>query len=235
MEHADEVLYLLSDQGSATWLQRLRPSARSLHPLYQIGKRREKIYDEIAEAIVDPVRRGLRVCAAFYGHPGVFAFPSHEAVRRARREGFKARMLPGVSAEDCLYADLGLDPGLTGCQNYDATDFLLNRRTIDLSAALILWQVSVIGQQRASTLPSEEGLRILAEYLLERYPSGHEVTLYECSPYPVSDPIIRTTPLSGLGEMELSRLATLYIPPARSPQPDPAMLKRLGIELSLED
>jgi hypothetical protein len=37
-------------------------------------------------------------------------------------------MLPGISAEDCLFADLGIDPGIYGCQSYEATDFLANGR-----------------------------------------------------------------------------------------------------------
>ena len=43
------------------------------------------------------IRAGFRVCAVFYGHPGVFVYPSHEAIRRARAEGFAARMLPALT------------------------------------------------------------------------------------------------------------------------------------------
>ena len=50
---------------------------------------------EMVEEILAAVREGKRVCAVFYGHPGVYVKPSHEAVRRARKEGFEARMLPG--------------------------------------------------------------------------------------------------------------------------------------------
>jgi hypothetical protein len=34
-------------------------------------------------------------------------------------------MLPAVSAEDCLFADLGVDPGAAGCQSHEAADFLI--------------------------------------------------------------------------------------------------------------
>ena len=54
----------------------------------------------------------------------VFVQPSHESIAIARLEGFSARMLPGISAEDCLFADIGLDPGKDGCQSFEATDFL---------------------------------------------------------------------------------------------------------------
>ena len=32
-------------------------------------------------------------------------------------------MLPGVSAKDCLYADLLIDPSNPGCVTYEASDF----------------------------------------------------------------------------------------------------------------
>ena len=68
------------------------------------------MYARIVGDILDAVRGGASVCAAFYGHPGIFVTPSHDAVRRARAEGYPARMLPAVSAVDCLFADLGVDP-----------------------------------------------------------------------------------------------------------------------------
>jgi hypothetical protein len=66
-----------------------------------------------------PVARGVTVirnvlCVALYGHPGVFACVGHEAIERARAEGIDAQMLPGISAEDCLFAELGVDPAVGG-------------------------------------------------------------------------------------------------------------------------
>ncbi len=54
-------------------------------------------------------------------------------------------MEPGISAEDCLYADLGLDPGTYGCQHYEASNLMFYQRTIDTAAYLILWQPGVAG------------------------------------------------------------------------------------------
>jgi len=71
------------------------------------------------------VRDGKRVFMAAYGHPGVFGYPTHESVRRARAEGFKTRMLPGVSAEDCMFGGLNFDPAMAGCLSYEPTDFLV--------------------------------------------------------------------------------------------------------------
>jgi hypothetical protein len=183
----------------------------------------------MADAIVAEVERGLDVCAAFYGHPAVFVQPSHAAVARVRARGLPAVMLPGVSAEDCLFADLGVDPSTSGCQSYEATDFLVHRRQIDVTAALVLWQVTAIGVATYEPTLAATGLRVLAEALRESYPARHEVTLYEASPFPIGAPVIERLRLGALGEATPTPLATLYVPPLRAPTPDPAMLERLGL------
>lgn len=138
------MLYLLADPITTRWVGDLNASAESLHDLYVTGGERRAAYTAMVERVLSWVRRDLAVCVAFYGHPGVFVAPGHEAVRAARLEGFRAEMLPGVSTEDCLFADLGIDPA-AGCQSYEATDFLLHGRRIDTSAALVLWQADELG------------------------------------------------------------------------------------------
>src|ERR671930_771661 len=164
---ADEAWYLVADPVTATWIERASPSARSLAPFYEENKDRREIYLAIVEEIVGRVREGLDVCLVLYGHPGVFAWPGHEAIRRLRADGLSARMLPGISTADCLVADLGLDPATTGCQSYEATDFLLRRRTIDTGALLVLWQVGLVGEWHFKLVPSMRGLPFLVERLLE--------------------------------------------------------------------
>ena len=128
----------------------------------------------MTEAILEPVRAGKRVCAAFYGHPGVFVLPSHDAIARARAEGFDAEMLPGVSAEDCLVADLGVDPAVNGMQSYEAGDFLRRRPATEPTTALVLWQIGVVGASTQSAHASAPALGELVALLLERYPAGHD-------------------------------------------------------------
>ena len=210
-------------------MKEIRADAQSLYDHYEQGVRRQEIYERITEAIVAEVRRGQTVCAAFYGHPGAFVYPSHEAVRRARAEGHSARMLPAVSAEDCLFADLGVDPGEAGCQSYEATDFLIRRREVDPTAALILWQVAVIGEAVYSTTPRKDGLALLAEYLSTWYEAGHVVTLYEASPYPLLEAIVATMPLVELPDAHATALSTLYVPPLEPRPRDTEMMDRLGL------
>lgn len=111
---AEVVLFVAGDALVATWITRLNPAAESLHVLYAPGKRRRQTYREMTARILAEVRQGRQVCAAFYGHPGVFVRPAHAAIRQARREGFPAGMLPGISAEDCLFADLEVTPSRPG-------------------------------------------------------------------------------------------------------------------------
>ncbi|OAX34568.1 hypothetical protein K503DRAFT_832959 [Rhizopogon vinicolor AM-OR11-026] len=75
----------------------------------------------MCEVMLKDVRAGHHVLGVFYGHPGVFVSPSHRAIAVARQEGYKARMLPGISAEDFMFADLEFDPAYSGCRTCEAT------------------------------------------------------------------------------------------------------------------
>lgn len=177
-----------------------------------------------------PVRNGRRVCAAFYGHPGVFVNPGHEAIRRARAEGYPARMQPAVSALDCLVADLGIDPAATGLQSYEATDFVMYRRRLDPTALLVLWQIGVVGELGYASEPRRESLVLVVDRLGRAYPRGHEVILYEASPFPlVADPFVQRLPFEELADARVPLLATLVVPPARKPRRDRAVTKMLGL------
>ncbi|MEJ7569255.1 MAG: SAM-dependent methyltransferase [Gaiellaceae bacterium] len=213
IQNADEVLFLVPDLVSEEVIRSLNPAARSLESCYANGEPRIEAYERMVNELLTPARAGRRVCAAFYGHPGVFVHPSHEAVRRARAEGIEARMQPGISAEDCLFADLALDPGAAGCQSYEATRFLERRPAIEPTAALVLWQIGVLGERASAFGPLPGALARLVERLLELYPPDHEAVLYEAAPYPGVDPVVRRVPLRALAEDELTPLSTLYVPP----------------------
>lgn len=227
IKRADRLLYLVTEPATETWLRGLNPSAETLRDCYAAGKSRLDSYGEMVERMLAAVRTGAAVCAAFYGHPGVFVNPGHEAVRRARREGFQARMLPAVSAEDCLFADLGVDPVDSGCQSYEATDFLAHKRRIDSTSALILWQAGVLGEASVARPGGgrRERLARLAEALRRHYAARHPVVLYEAAVFPVCKPRIRRVALANLAKTRIGSMVTLYIPPRPSREPDPAVMR----------
>lgn len=215
IEQADVVFVAASDTLVELWVQAMRPDVRSLQPYYAEGKARRQTYREMAEAILAEVRAGRRVCAAFYGHPGVFAQVPHDVVTRARAEGFQAVMEPGISAEACLYADLGIDPGRYGCQHYEATQFLIYRRMIDPSAYLVLWQIGLVGDvecRRYRGLPAHR--QLLVERLADHYPLEHEVVVYKAATTPLAEYRALQLRLHALPGTELSMHSTLVVPPA---------------------
>lgn len=230
---AEALLYLVADPITEAWLQELHATAESLHDAYAEGKPRLDSYREMVERLLMPVRRGRNVVAAFYGHPGVFVYPSHEAVRTARAEGYEAQMFPGISAEDCLFADLGIDPGPLGCCTFEATDFLVHRRRFDRGSHLILWQIGVVGElaHRRQRPADDRGLTLLTDALLEHYPPAHEVVVYEAAQLVVCPPRIHRTPLAGLPATPVTGISTLYVPPLERRVADREMLQRLGLPL----
>jgi uncharacterized protein YabN with tetrapyrrole methylase and pyrophosphatase domain len=231
MRGAARLFYIVADPVAEEVIRRLCPDgAESLYGLYGEGKPRLQTYQEMVDRILVSVRAGQRTVAAFYGHPGVFAYASHESIRRARAEGYRARMLPGISAEDCLFADLGVDPAQNGCQSYEASDFLLNGRIIDNSAQLILWQAGLIGDWTFRRYAYDtSAMPLLLEKLLRSYPQAHPVYIYEASSAPGCEPLIRPIMLQQLVTAGITATSTLYIPPARAAVPEPAYVSRIRL------
>jgi hypothetical protein len=230
IQQADRVLFAVADAWTARWVRSLNPAAESL-PYAQGNTPRRRIYAEMVERILGEVRKGLKVCAVFYGHPGVLAKAAHNAVRRAREEGFSARMLPGVSSIDCLFADLGLDPGQDGLQLFEATDFLIRGRLVDARTPLVLCQIGGVGNANAFD-PSDvacirRGLAALSEHLCRIYPAGHEGVIYEAPAQPLDSPRLDSVALSALAGARVDDVSTLYVPPVARAPVDAQMLNCL--------
>ncbi len=229
IEQADVVFVAVSDPLVELWVQQMHPDVRSLQPHYVEGRSRHATYRDMVDVMLTEVRAGRVVCGAFYGHPGVFAGVPHRALAQARAEGFDAHMEPGISAEDCLYADLSIDPGTYGCQHYEASQFMFYRRRIDPSAYLVLWQVGVAGDRSLRRLSTGAGHRqLLVDRLLEDYPSDHAVVLYEAATIPLAGPRIEGTSIAGLIDADLAMQTTLVVPPCRDMTRDHGMLDRLA-------
>lgn len=230
IEQADVVFAGLSDGIVELWLNKMHTDVRSLQPYYREGKSRMQTYRQMVDAILTEVRAGKRVCGVFYGHPGVFAWAPHKSIEIARSEGYPARMEPGISAEDCLYADLGIDPGRFGCQHFEASQLLFYQRRIDPTAYLVLWQVGLVGDQslaRFSTGPAYK--QLLVDVLARDYPLGHELIIYRTATLPIQSPRIERVVLGDLPQADIGMADTVVIPPARAMQVDHEMRARLDV------
>lgn len=228
---AEKVVYLVSDPVAEAVIRKFHGrSAESLQRFYAEDRVRKETYDLMVEAVLRPVRQGRRTCFAAYGHPGVFAYPTHEAIRRARAEGYRARMLPGISAEDCLFADLGIDPATTGCQTYEATDFLLYQRPMSPTSYLVLWQIGALGHVTYKGGGYDpRGMPHLLNRLLAQYPPQHPVIVYEAAVFAGHAATIRPLPLALLPQTPLSTASTLCVPPASTALADAHVLQAMGL------
>jgi tetrapyrrole methylase family protein/MazG family protein len=229
---SDCVLYLVNEPATREWIQQTNPNSESLEKLYSQHPLRQQNYQAITDYILEKVREQQHVCVVMYGHPVVFAQPALNAAIQAKAEGYFAKVLPGISAEDCLFADLLIDPSSCGCMSVEATDFLLHNRNFSANSHLIIWQVGMIGGLgHVSLHDNSKGIHLLVKHLQLQYPDTHPVTLYEAAQYPHFEPHIQCLPLKQLPDISISHIATLYVPPAIKAHTDPTMLNALGIHL----
>jgi hypothetical protein len=138
-------------------------------------------------------------------------------------------MEPGISAEDCLYADLGIDPGRHGCQHYEASQLLFYETRINPCACLVLWQVGLVGDRtlkRFSTGP--EYRQVLVDRLSRDYPLDHEVIVYRGATLPIQQPRIRRMALRDVSAAEISGVETVILPPASPLRPNREFRARLA-------
>ena len=222
LRRADEVVHLVPDPVAEALIRDWHPNAEhSLRRFYETGRARSESYAAMADFVMARLAEVDVLCLALYGHPGVFASVGHRSIARAREQGAIAWMVPGVSAEDCLFADLGFDPAERGCMSLDATDYLVNDRAADPAANLVLWQIGVVGDLEYRSERDESALAALIEKLTGIYPGSHEVVVYEAATIPTRPPDIQRVALANLADATLGRGSTLFVPPATPIRPDP--------------
>lgn len=227
IENADVVFVAASNVLIEEWVKTMNANVISLQQFYQEGLSRLVTYKNMVDAMLSELRKGNDVCGAFYGHPGVFAMPPHESIKLARKEGFKAHMEPGISAEDCLYADLGIDPGRVGCAHFEASQFLFNHRPFDPSAYLVLWQIGMAGDKAMESFETtEEQRQLLVDLLLETYPPNHQVILYECAVLPIENIRNDCCELKDLASQTVNLKTTLILPPSKKKEANKETIKK---------
>ncbi|WP_394199897.1 SAM-dependent methyltransferase [Shewanella waksmanii] len=236
IEQADVVFTGVSNSVVELWLQEMHSDVRSLQVFYAEGKSRHITYREMVGAMLNEVRAGKKVVGAFYGHPGVFAHAPHKSIEIAQSEGYPAVMVPGISAEDCLIADLGIDPGRVGCQQFEASQFMFYQRQYDPSCYLVLWQIGLAGDKSLTKFATGKAHRqVLIELLAQTYPLDHQVILYEAAVLPIDTVRKQRLTIAELADAEIFMHTTLVIPPSEKMRPNQAVLDRLAqIEQQLE-
>ena len=135
-----------------------------------------------------------------------------------------------MSAQDSLFADLGLDPSSFGLMTLDATDFLIRNRSLDPSMHVLLWQAECAGDDGFNFAGyRRHNFPILIERVSGFYPPDHPVVIYDASTFGHLPPVIQLKRLDTIKASDLSGISTLYLPPATTPETDRTMLERLGL------
>ncbi|MFQ6371373.1 SAM-dependent methyltransferase [Shewanella sp. YIC-542] len=233
IEQAQQIFSLMPDGFSQRWLTTLNDHVVDLQQFYAKPgevKNRRITYAQMVAAIMASVRAGKRVVGVFYGHPGVFACVPHMAIAQAREEGYRATMEPGISAEDCLWADLGIDPGNYGCQSLEASQLMFFAHQLDNVGYVLLWQIALAGEHTLTGFSTTAArLAILVKLLQKWYPLDHQVCLYEAANLPIGTCRAQWIGLEELPAATLNAITTLVIPPVRQLQYNLQVLQQLGL------
>lgn len=229
IKKAELVLFLVNEPVMEEWIIVHAKNAQNLATIYFSQSNRADAYRLISEEILLSLERYDFVCVIFYGHPTVFAHPGLDAIKKAKQIGVETKVLPAVSAEDCLFADLEIDPGDCGCYSVEATDLLVYQRCPDISSHLIIWQIGMLGNLGHESIVKLEAMELFIKHLLDFYSGDHLVVLYEASFYPGIDCSIKKIMLKDLAGQRISRISTLYIPPWKKNKANLLVLKKLGL------
>ena len=227
---ADELLFVVADPALDCGSRTVFEGTFAQHAVPAWPSTTPDLRQMVAE-ILEPLRRGSRVCAAFYGHPGVFVAPSHEAIRQAR---------PGLSRPDAARS-VGRElpdrrprgrPRRARLAELEATRLCWRAHSRSNRSGVVLWQVDAVGKLTWNLDPEPHGLRVLGEHLLGALPTGTRSSSMPRSLYPVADAIIEPVRLDALAELGATPGPTLYVPPLppdRRPRHRPATRHHTGV------
>lgn len=218
LQHADIVFYHANSGVSAALIQQLNPNIVDLYEYYGEGKLRSITYVQMAELMLAEVRKGRSVVGVFHGHPGYFVKAGRRAIAIAKMEGHETMLLPAVSATDCLFADLGIDPGVIGVHVVKASAVLRDDTFLATDNHVVLVQVGSVGDNTFSFSGYKHTkLDRFFERLISIYGEEHDSVYYVAAIFPGLDPVVI---LRKLGEyrqrafQDSVSAATLYLPPA---------------------
>ena len=149
-------------------------------------------------------------------------------------------MLPGISAEDCLFADVGIDPAFPGAQTLEATDLLLRNRTLLTDLHVVVWQVGCVGDLGFNRKGyRNQNFHLLVERLQNTYGNDYEIVHYIGAESPLSKTVVERLPLSAFLQPHIAEqvtsISTFYIPPKVVRDVDAKMAVKLGLVSTPED
>ncbi|KAK6529513.1 hypothetical protein TWF281_008684 [Arthrobotrys megalospora] len=221
IEKADIVYYAVRDAATEGYIKEKSPTAIDLYRYFINDEAipEADIYIQISEVMLADVRVGKYVVGAFFGHPGLFMSPNRRALAIAQAEGYATKMIPGISVDDCILADLGIDPSFVGCLTCEARDFLIHDHLGLQSRHVIMYEVGYLG------FYGDDSRTDYFEYLVNKlgktYGDSHPLVNYTAAISPIMSPIIEHLTIADLRKPEVRKritsASTLYFPPTETP------------------
>jgi Tetrapyrrole (Corrin/Porphyrin) Methylases len=216
--NADIVFYHATNGVTATQIQKLSRRSVDLYEYYGNDKPRRVTYVQMAELMLRKVRQGLNVVGVFHGHPGNFVSPARRALAVAGAEGYETALLPAISAPDCLFADLRVDPGVYGCQILMASRVFASDAIVATSGHVVFLQVSAVGDSGFSFAGYKNAkLAGFFERLIEVYGEDHDAVYYMAPVFPGLAPEIAPRRLAEYRSPAVQSTVgagMLYVPPS---------------------
>jgi hypothetical protein len=77
---ASKVLYCVADLAIERKILTLNSNSEDLYIYYGNDKPRRKTYEEMVERTLECLKENSLVCVVFYGHPGIFVWPSFKGI-----------------------------------------------------------------------------------------------------------------------------------------------------------
>jgi uncharacterized protein YabN with tetrapyrrole methylase and pyrophosphatase domain len=215
LRRCTRIYYAHTDPAVGAYLRQLCPRVLSLRRYQGDGKSHRRTYKAIAAAVTRSATLRPPVAFAIFGHPLVYVSLANWLLARPPR-GLRVKALPAVSALDCLFVDLRLDPADAGLQMYDANQLLLRRRPLQPDVPCLIWQPAGVESTYATTAWSRpQRFHRLRDYLLGFYPKEHRVVLaLSATTSRRTAPRLKRIALGRLEEArrEIDGGATLFIP-----------------------
>jgi precorrin-2 methylase/predicted 2-oxoglutarate/Fe(II)-dependent dioxygenase YbiX len=217
IREADIVFYHANSGVTASYIRELNPNAVDLYEYYGEGKVRTITYIQMAELMLREVRAGRHVVGLFHGHPGFFVQAARRSLAIAKMEGHNTALIPAVSAIDCLFADLRIDPGVSGMQILKASHVLREDARLATDNHLVFIQIGSVGDNTFSFSGFKQAkYGQFFDKLLSIYGENHDSVYYVAPIFPGCDPVITVRKLREYRDssaLNSVHAATLYLPP----------------------
>lgn len=209
----DKVLYLLNEPLAKEYILSKTKNSLDLNEIYFSEDSRKAVYNKITTRIITELKQCSTLGVICYGHPFFCADPFLHAAKIATNDGYNVVVFPGISAIDCMFSDLLIDPTTNGLQLYEASHLINSNKTVERLSDLIVLQVGFVNVKNHPHLESSaSGFVELCHYLQSIYEPGHECYVYEASLYPSIKPRVEKIRLDKLHSCNVTTLTSIYLP-----------------------